>query len=235
MATVIAYASSTRLALQDLEDPRDRPPNETAYTLPDEASAGDRVLYYVAGSLASFVAIGSVESDWRRAGRGTWAGEQYAYTQYGRRLPHFVPGKELSAAIGLPVPKNCSVVPPRMAGIAISYLRGRPIDGIARALEGASTEARSLRRDPALRAGALAAAKGRCAGCDRNFNTYAQGFGAHCLVVHHTKQIRDYDQPRETKQSDLVVLCANCHMITHSNTDRALSLTQLRKKLGKRA
>ena len=52
-----------------------------------------------------------------------------------------------------------------------------------------------------------------------------------CLVVHHKKQLKDTDQPVETRVSDLAVVCANCHMMIHSNRERALTLVQLRKLL----
>ena len=59
----------------------------------------------------------------------------------------------------------------------------------------------------------------------------AGGKGEKCLVVHHKKQLKDIDQPVETRVSDLAVVCANCHMMIHVNRDKALTLAQLRKSL----
>jgi predicted HNH restriction endonuclease len=52
------------------------------------------------------------------------------------------------------------------------------------------------------------------------------------LVVHHKQQLKDTDQPRETKLSDLAVVCANCHMMIHADPDQALSILQLQRRLG---
>jgi 5-methylcytosine-specific restriction protein A len=67
-----------------------------------------------------------------------------------------------------------------------------------------------------------------------NFGKKHDGLGKHCLVVHHKKQLKDTDQPRETKLSELATVCANCHMMIHSNRMKALTLAQLKKKLGRR-
>jgi 5-methylcytosine-specific restriction protein A len=95
------------------------------------------------------------------------------------------------------------------------------------------TESRSRSRNAGLRLAALQRAGGVCEGCGVNFAKRHGGLGSKCLVVHHKKQLKDTDQPVETKLSDLAVVCANCHMMIHVNRDKALTLSQLKKRLGR--
>ena len=53
----------------------------------------------------------------------------------------------------------------------------------------------------------------------------------HTKKLDKEKQLKDIDQPVETRVSDLAVVCANCHMMIHVNRDKALTLAQLRKSL----
>lgn len=103
---------------------------------------------------------------------------------------------------------------------------------VERAIEGLMTESRSKRRNPALRATALRRSKGICAACGVDFNSLLGGRGLRCLVVHHTKQLKDLDTPAETKINDLAVVCANCHTLIHANPDRAMPVPELRRLLG---
>ena len=105
-------------------------------------------------------------------------------------------------------------------------LRGKPVDAVDRAVEGAATEARSRQRNVSLREAARRNADGTCAVCRTDFKGLARGRGTRCLVVHHTQQLREYDQPRETKLSDSAVVCANCHMLIHSDPHRALTVRE---------
>ena len=109
--------------------------------------------------------------------------------------------------------------------------RGKPLSQTDRVVEGILTESRSRSRNAGLRQAALQRSGGRCEGCGVNFEKKAGGLGKHCLVVHHKKQLKDIDQPVETKLSELAVVCANCHMMIHSNKNKALSLNQLKKRL----
>lgn len=75
-------------------------------------------------------------------------------------------------------------------------------------------------------------AGGVCAGCLLNVGKKYGGLGKHFLVVNHKNQLKDTDQPRETKLSELIVVCANGQMMVHSNRNKALSLKQLKNLLG---
>jgi hypothetical protein len=231
VALLIGFDSSPRRAVPQLEDWPVLYPNQAAFWLPDEARSGDRVLYYIGGSLASFVAIGRVSSDWKRSRTGPWKGETFVEVPVPRRLAPFVTGQEVADACGLPIPRDAGVVPRRLAKDVLAVLSGKPLDNFDRAIEGVGTESRSKQRNAKLRKLARERADDKCEACDRDFSLLADGLGSRCLVVHHKRQIRDYDEPRETRLSELAVVCANCHMMIHSDPTKALTVAQLRRKL----
>jgi hypothetical protein len=230
VALLIGFENNSRKALKTLESWSD----EDVFHLPDEAQKGDRVLWYVGGVLQSFVAIGSTKSEWHARRDGARQGHQrteWMDTTKPRRLAPFVLGDEVSEVCGLIKPRTSGVVPKHLEKRVLGFLQGKPIDPVERAVEGAATESRSRRRNPKLREEAIAQANNRCECCGTDFSTVARGLGTRCLVVHHKKQLKDYDEPKETKLSDLAVVCANCHMMIHADWNKALSPTQLRRKL----
>lgn len=100
-------------------------------------------------------------------------------------------------------------------------------------IEGTVTETRLARRGRSrrLRAAALHRAAGMCSVCRRDFRTVLRGRGIRVLQVHHIEQLSAAEMPQITKLSDLVVVCANCHMLLHVNPSRALLPSTLRKML----
>jgi 5-methylcytosine-specific restriction protein A len=134
-------------------------------------------------------------------------------------------------ATGFPIPRGCGVVPEKVANQVWKAARGLPLIGVERAMEGATTEARSKYRNPQLRQAALQLANGACAACGIRDSEIHPQLGRHALVVHHKKQLKDSDQPRETKISDLAVVCANCHMMIHQDPAKALTIAQMRKRV----
>ena len=101
------------------------------------------------------------------------------------------------------------------------------------ALEGLKTETRSIRsnRSQRLRKAALNAASGICCVCDRDFSKMLNGRGVRVLQVHHRDQLSARAVPAITTQSDLAVVCANCHLLLHLDAEKALSVAELRKML----
>lgn len=235
MALIIGFESRKKLALEQLETWPDVAPDDCAFWLPDEAKSGDRVLWYVGGSLNAFVGLGKTTSQWAKGRSGAWKGVPLMGTTKPRIFAPFVSGAAVAEACGLPVPKDCGVVPRYLERQVLAFVQGKPIDPSARALEGGMTEARSRRRNQALRDQAHIQANGICAVCGTDFKRYATGRGQKCLVVHHTRQIRDYDDVEETRLSDLAVVCANCHMIIHSDPAKALSVADARHVVRPRA
>jgi 5-methylcytosine-specific restriction endonuclease McrA len=232
MKLLIAYESSVRRlegAKRSNWDSSD--PDKVAFTLPDDARKGDRVLYFVGGRRQYFIGSGKTASRWMTGRSGLWKGRPYMLTGELRLLPDPVPVDDVAAVTGWKPSQGPTVVPEKFADAVWRAARGRPLIQVERAVEGTLTESRSRYRNPGLRRTALQLAAGRCAGCGNDFKNYARGIGERCLVVHHTKQLKDLDQPRETDLHDLVVVCANCHMMIHADPKKALTIPQLRNRL----
>lgn len=232
MALVISYASNGSKAQAELDDwTLDRGPIEMAFRFPDEAAAGDRIAYFIGGKRQEFVATGRVLSDWRKGGRGAWKGHHYVKLSEPRPVTPTIPAEEMHRLTGLPAPKDATLVETRFRSAVLAALRHQSYDPEARAIEGTKTESTSKKRDPRLRRLAIQRANGVCEGCGTDFTLLAGGLGRRCLVVHHTKQLRDTDEPRWTSVKDLAVVCANCHMIIHADTRKALSIDKLQHHL----
>jgi len=234
MALVIAYESDTRRLKRAIEMGwDDSDPVDVAFSLPVEAKKGDKVLYFVGGKFQYFFGQGTVTTNWRTGQSGPWRGLPYICTSPLRRFPDPIPDQDVEDITGFKSPRRMGVVPPAVAENVWRAARGKPLIEVERAMEGATTEARSKHRNSALRRSALQLAGGICEGCGVNYSKRAKGKGLHCLVVHHKKQLKDTDQPRETKLSELAVLCGNCHLLVHSNRAKALTIPQLRRLHGR--
>lgn len=100
-------------------------------------------------------------------------------------------------------------------------------------IEGLKTEVRVLKtkRSRKLRYTAFEAANGICCVCDRDFSKILNGRGIRVLQVHHRDQLSAREVPSVTKQSDLAVVCANCHLLLHLDSEKALSVNELREML----
>jgi hypothetical protein len=101
------------------------------------------------------------------------------------------------------------------------------------ALEGLRTETVTYVRGRSRRLHdeALRAARGICEGCSRDFTRVLQGRGVRVLQVHHRRQLAANDTPVVSRLRDLAVLCANCHMLVHMNSKRAIRVEKLRELL----
>ena len=114
---------------------------------------------------------------------------------------------------------------PSLAGLLAGFegaLEGEPVEGTAY----------RRKRDRRLRNQAMSFARGICAVCKVDYNTVLDGKGIRVLQVHHTKQLGYRDKPKLTKSEDLVVVCANCHLLIHLDPKKALSVDRLRQLLG---
>lgn len=232
MQTLICYASSSRAYLTWLNAGRPaHSPRDVPFLLPDETKKGDRYLLYVGGVDKTVVGWGRVWSNWR-VGTGRWKGHYRVEVEdHLLREPHR--GSDIEAATGFRIRRTAQIVPEEFAVGVWRAATGKRLMPTDRAVEGILTESRSRYRDPGLRLAALQRAKGRCECCGVNYARRAGGLGLKSLVVHHRRQLKDIDQPRETRLSELAVVCANCHMMIHANPARALSIRQLRARLGK--
>ena len=231
MKTLICFTSNSRAYVKWLENGRPASnPDEVPLWLPDEAAKGDRYLIFVGGLDNKYVGWGTVESNWSTPRTGAWKGVEKIQS-LDRMLKEPILGDDVFAVTGFKAPGTGKVVHEKFVKALWRVARGKPLSQTDRAVEGILTESRSRSRNAGLRQAALQRSGGRCEGCRVNFQKKAGGFGKHCLVVHHKKQLKDIDQPTETKLSELAVVCANCHMIIHSNKDKALTLSQLKKRL----
>ena len=232
MQTLICYTSDSRGYLSWLESGRPATkPTDVPFCLPDETQKGDRYLLYVDGRDKTFVGWGTVESNWSPGTRGWQGVEQVQGVDHIFRVP--IAGEDVLAATGFKLPRFEMVINESISSSVWRAARGKPLSQTDRAIEGILTESRSRSRNAGLRLAALQRSGGVCSGCGVNFSRKHGGLGKRCLVVHHTKQLKDTDQPRETKLSELAVVCANCHMMIHANKDKALTLSQLRKRIGR--
>lgn len=231
MKTLICFTSNSRAYIKWRESGRPASsPDDVPLWLPDEAARGDRYLIFVGGSDNTYVGWGTVESNWSTPRTGGWKGVEKIGC-WDRILDEPISGDDVFAVTGFKVPRTSKVVDEKFVKNLWRVARGKPLSDVDRAVEGILTESRSRSRNAGLREAAIQRSGGRCEGCNVNFKKKADGLGKHCLVVHHKKQLKDIDQPTETKLSELAVVCANCHMMIHSNKNKALSLNQLRKRL----
>ena len=230
MKTLICYTGRSRMYEQWIERGKPDGPNDLPFRMPKSASLGDRYLIFVGGHISAFVGYGRLTSGWQTGRSGAWKDKSRVFVAESK-LVQPVPGTDVEAATGLPIPRRSGVVEPSTAGLVWRVAKGNPLSSVERAVEGASTEARTKRRNAALRHAAIARANGTCEACQVDFRQVAGGLGIRCLVVHHKRQLRDTDEPVETKISDLAVVCANCHMIIHANPQKALGVSSLRSRL----
>jgi 5-methylcytosine-specific restriction endonuclease McrA len=232
LQTLIAYSSNSRAYLKWLEAGKpENHPSDIPFFLPYGARKGDRYLIFVGGVDQSYVGWGVISSQ-RNSGKGNWEKTSiWLVQEHYFRNP--VPGDDILAATGFKSPRVEKVLDDSIAGAVWRAARGLKLTSTDRAVEGILTETRSRSRNAGLRTAAIKRAGGVCQGCGVNFLKRHGGLGKHCLVVHHKKQLKDTDQPSETKLTDLAVVCANCHMMIHANREKALTLPQLKKKIGK--
>ncbi|MGP8260217.1 MAG: hypothetical protein ACLQM6_09745 [Acidobacteriaceae bacterium] len=95
-----------------------------------------------------------------------------------------------------------------------------------------TTKARS--RSASLRRTAIAKSKGVCAACRTDFSGLLDGRGLRVLQVHHRKQLALAETPVWNSVADLAVLCANCHLLVHSNAEETMEVEFLRKLLARK-
>lgn len=102
-------------------------------------------------------------------------------------------------------------------------------------IEGLMTEVVRFhrKRSRKMRDRAFQKAKGICCVCGRDYSKLLGGHGVRVLQVHHREQLAARDAPSVTTVSDLAVVCANCHLLLHLDSDKALSVDVLREMLRK--
>ena len=69
-----------------------------------------------------------------------------------------------------------------------------------------------------------------CIGCGFNFKEKYGEWGAGFIHVHHTEPLSDGQGIRLVNpETDMVVLCPNCHSIVHRKKNQTLTLSELKR------
>ncbi len=89
-------------------------------------------------------------------------------------------------------------------------------------------------RDPDLRKKALATHGYDCMACGFNFEERYGPLGKEFLEVHHAVPLAEAGERRTSPETDLVVLCSNCHKMVHHQKGVCLSVDELKKHIKRR-
>ena len=89
-----------------------------------------------------------------------------------------------------------------------------------------------VERDPSLRAEALRLHGHDCMVCSFNFESAYGDWGRDFAEVHHLELLAERPEAYVTNpETDLAVLCSNCHRMVHRRRDTVLDINELKAKL----
>lgn len=90
-----------------------------------------------------------------------------------------------------------------------------------------------VERNPSLRNEALRIHGYDCKVCGFNFHDTYGEWGRDWAEVHHIRPISDHKEETvlTNPQTDMIVLCANCHRMIHRKKDKVLTIEELKSKL----
>lgn len=237
MAVVVCHGPAEGVAeLDELARSGDR----IWWTIASTAQPGDTVFFYVMSPRSAFVASGRVTTaPSREAGRRYGWPEHYmagvSSVKFLHRPVSIAELKQRMPRWGwLSQPRRSVVVPEDQARRLRNVLQGtsRPRAGSAvDALEGIRVEVKrlALSRNRFLRDLALVNANGVCECCHRDYGSLG-AMGRRVLQVHHRQQLSS-GRPRRTSLKDLAVLCANCHLMAHTDASRPRAVSGVRHSL----
>jgi len=122
----------------------------------------------------------------------------------------------------LPVSKETSLQVMRPTSVADDYLEGGKKERLSQYFE----------RDPKLRTAAIALHGTTCMVCGFDFEATYGSHGAGYAEVHHLRPVSSLQaKTKVNPQTDMVVLCANCHRMIHRNRDKMLRPDELKSLL----
>jgi len=85
-------------------------------------------------------------------------------------------------------------------------------------------------RNPKLRKIALRIHGCSCKGCGFNFEKFYGEHGKDFIHVHHLKPVSEFESPQAVNpETDMTVLCPNCHSMVHRFKTKTLSLEELQE------
>ncbi len=138
MKTLICYTGRSRMYEQWIERGKPDGPNDLPFRMPKSARRGDRYLIFVGGHISAFVGYGRLTSGWQTGRSGAWKDKGRVFVAESK-LVQPVPGTDVEAATGLPIPRRSGVVEPSTAGLVWRVAKGEPLSSVERAVEGASS------------------------------------------------------------------------------------------------
>jgi len=215
------------------------------WTVPKVAAEGDAVVFYIAGD-KEFIATGIVAGlSERNAKRGDyWYGRFMAPIRDVRILPKPVSLDDARRIAPewryLDFVEGTVTAPPAIAVKLIRKLYGGRPPALPAAtvsdVEGTITETKRTTRGRSkkLRLDTLEQARGRCETCQRDFSRLLDGRGVRVLQVHHRKQLASLRSPVVNTVDDLAAVCANCHLLIHLDSKKAMPVKRLRELLARR-
>ena len=86
-------------------------------------------------------------------------------------------------------------------------------------------------RDPELRKQAIRIHGYSCMSCSFNFEEFYGEIGKGFIEVHHIVPLSKAGKRETNPETDLIVLCANCHRMVHRQKRICLSLTELKNHI----
>lgn len=86
-------------------------------------------------------------------------------------------------------------------------------------------------RNPLLRKDALAIHGYDCMACGFNFEEHYGEIGKNFIEVHHVVSLAKAGKTETNPETDLVVLCANCHRMVHRRREICLSMQEIREHI----
>ena len=84
-------------------------------------------------------------------------------------------------------------------------------------------------RNPTLRKNALARHGYSCMACGFNYKEFYGEIGKGFIEVHHVVPLASVGRTETNPETDLVVLCANCHRMVHRRKGTCLSIQEIKK------
>ena len=117
-------------------------------------------------------------------------------------------------------------------GLAVSS--AHPWDGEVEFAEGSKDLVWTVRyeRSSKLREAAIKLHGRICQGCGFDFEASYGQLGRGFILVHHTKPVSSMQgQATVNAETDMVVLCSNCHRMVHRRHGNPISVDDLRKKI----
>lgn len=84
-------------------------------------------------------------------------------------------------------------------------------------------------RNPKYRKQAIAIHGKSCAACGFNFGNFYGEYTEGFIHVHHIIPVSEFEIPKNIDpETDLILLCANCHSVVHRKKDKTLSILEVR-------